>query len=433
MDSEGKAATSVPSEEEAYKGWKASRAWLVAIVILLCSMSAAASNNILTPIMKSVLAEYNLPTTYGATLASVLMAINAIVTIPFGVLVNKYGIRKCGIIGLTILAIGAIVGATSTNPITLVIARCIQGVGYVAPLVLMPIILAQWFPKHKLGIAIGVCSAYAGIGNLMMLQTSNLVVPAWGWHALWWVLLVIIVVVMLLFVAFVKPGPGEAIVNAERNKPKAERASFRDVLKCPEVWMLTLVYLCFGMGVRGYAPFMSMIFQEQCGVSAAVANNLSSVLTFISIFGAMLGGIIYAKAGKKRGTALPIIVFLSLGMIFLGFFIQSPEIAWIYVVFCGLFRPMVPGAITSALPEVSPSPAVLAFAVSIFTAVGQFCGGMLGPYMVSIAQTIGGSWKAVCVPVGCLWVLATIFAIFVGHSISKSEKKKAGCAASAEE
>ena len=85
---------------------------------------------------------------------------------------------------------------------------------------------------------------------------------------------------------------------------------------------------------------------------------------------------------------------------------------------------MIPGAITSALPEVTPSPAVLAFAVSIFTAVGQFCGGMLGPYTVSIAQTIGGGWQAVCVPVGCLWVIATIFAILGGRSITKKIKRE---------
>lgn len=400
------------------------RAWVVVLVMLVCTTAAAAANNLLTPIMATMLEDLGLPTTYGATLSAIFVAMNAICSIPVGFLVQKFGIKTVGCVGLVVLVLGSVLGAVSGNAVVLIAARVIQGIGYTAPVVLSPIILAQWFPESKLSLPIGIAGAYAGLGSLVVLQSANIVMPVGGWHAVFWACTAFVAVSLILFVFGAKPGPYVAVKKEEKGD-RADRPHFTNALKVPEIWMLILIYFGCGCSMKAFFPFSAMIYTDLCGVDAATANTLASVFSFGMIFAGAIGGAIVSAAGKKRGIAFALIIIIGMVAISWGFFINSPLQAWIFVVIAGFTVVAIPPLATAAVPDVIDDKRLIPIAMSLFLCLGQFVAGMVGPYVSAVAQQIGGTWNAAGVPVMVFAVLSSICAILIARKMLKKDRDRA--------
>jgi MFS family permease len=128
----------------------------------------------------------------GSTTSAVLsayFAAYALVLIPGGELVDRYGARRLALSGLVVFAIGALAGALSQTFGELIIARVIQGAGagLVSPAALAGAV--SGFPPERRGSALGIWGASAGMSNLLGPLLGGLLTVAFGWRANWWALL----------------------------------------------------------------------------------------------------------------------------------------------------------------------------------------------------------------------------------------------------
>lgn len=395
------------------------RAWAMVLVMLICATAGAAANNLLTPIMATMLAELNMPVTYGGTLSSIFVGMNALASIPIGMLIQRFGIKKVGIVGILILLAGSIMGAFCQNASMLVVVRIIQGIGYTAPVVLSPIVLSQWFPEEKLSFPVGVAGAYAGLGSLVILQAANIAIPMGGWRAVFIAVSIIVAVSLVLFMT-VKEGP-YAAKEKKAEEDAADKPRFRDALKIPQIWLLILIYFCCGASMKAFFPFSAMIYTDLCGVDPATANNLASIFSFGMIFAGAIGGAIVSMAGKKRGIAFAIVIMVGICSIATGFWLSSPTQAWIFVIVAGFTTAAIPPLATAAVPDVVEDKRLIPVAMSLFLCIGQFVAGMVGPIISSFAQQIGGSWNAAGYPVILFAIICSACAIIVGRQILKKD------------
>ena len=112
----------------------------------------------------------------------------AILLIPAGELVDRFGARRLALGGLALFAVGAVLGAVSTSFTELIVARVIQGAGagLVSPAALAGAV--SGFPAQRRGSALGIWGASAGTSNLLGPLLGGLLTVAFGWRADWWAL-----------------------------------------------------------------------------------------------------------------------------------------------------------------------------------------------------------------------------------------------------
>jgi predicted MFS family arabinose efflux permease len=123
-----------------------------------------------------------------AAILSAYFGAYAIVLLPGGVLVDRFGARRLALLGLGVFAVGAASGALVSSIGALIASRVVQGVGagLVSPAALAGAV--SGFPPERRGGALGIWGASAGVANLLGPLLGGLLTVAFGWRANWWAL-----------------------------------------------------------------------------------------------------------------------------------------------------------------------------------------------------------------------------------------------------
>lgn len=238
-----------------------------------------------------------------ATVLSAYFVAYAVVLLPAGALVDRYGARRLALAGLGVFALGAGAGALAGSFTLLVATRVIQGVGagLVSPAALAAAVSA--FPPERRGSALGIWGASAGVANLVGPLLGGILTVAFGWRAAWWVLI---------------PMALAAGWGIERQVPRSlhrERATGRQPLVNPMVLIATLVAALTFVVMIGSFFLAEQYLQRAAGFSALGASAALILVAVLVGAGAPLAGRLVDRHGERLpallgfcGTALGLMI-----------------------------------------------------------------------------------------------------------------------------
>ena len=83
-----------------------------------------------------------------------------------------------------VITVGNVIGASAPDQLVLLVARVIEGVGFLAVVVAIPSMLAQLVTREKRDFVMAAWSAYMPIGIMLMLLVAPLL-PTIGWRRFW--------------------------------------------------------------------------------------------------------------------------------------------------------------------------------------------------------------------------------------------------------
>ena len=229
----------------------------------------------------------------------------ALLLLPGGELVDRFGVRRLALVGLALFAVGAVAGALVTNFGELIAARIIQGAGagLVSPAALAGAV--SGFPRERRGSALGIWGASAGMSNLLGPLLGGLLTVAFGWRADWWALLPL---TLLVAVAIVRLVPAVLEVDHdEGGQPSMNRI----VLAATLVAALTFAVMI------GSFYIAEQYLQRVAGFSALGASGALVLVALLVGAAAPLAG----KLVDRRGEQFPAVlgfVGAGLGLVILG-------------------------------------------------------------------------------------------------------------------
>jgi DHA2 family methylenomycin A resistance protein-like MFS transporter len=222
----------------------------------------------------------------------------ALMLIPGGELVDRFGARRIALIGLGLFALGALAGALAQTFDALLLSRVIQGAGagLVSPAALAGAV--SGFPPERRGGALGIWGASAGVSNLAGPLLGGLLTVAFGWRANWWALLPLTAAAAIAIARLVPP-----VIHGEEDG--GNPALNRTVLAATLVAGLTFAVMI------GAFYIAEQYLQRVAGFSALGA---SGALVLV----ALLVGVAAPIAGKlvdRYGETLPAIAgFVAAGL-----------------------------------------------------------------------------------------------------------------------
>jgi MFS transporter, DHA2 family, methylenomycin A resistance protein len=159
--------------------------------LFACTGAAALlqlDGTLITVALPSAARELHVSSASTAIVLSAYFGAYAIVLLPAGALVDRFGARRLSLIGLALFAIGAGAGALMSSIGALIATRVVQGVGagLVSPAALAGAV--SGFPPERRGSALGIWGASAGVSNLVEPLLGGLLTVSLGWRAAWWAL-----------------------------------------------------------------------------------------------------------------------------------------------------------------------------------------------------------------------------------------------------
>jgi len=137
----------------------------------------------------------------------------ALIQLPLGVLLDKYGARRIEAFLLLFAALGAAIFATATSFNMLVIGRALIGLGVSACLMAAFKSFVQWFPVDKLPLVNGLHMTAGGLGVLCASSPTAWLLETLVWRDLFWILAIatLLVAIIIFFAVPDKPSQFQQI------------------------------------------------------------------------------------------------------------------------------------------------------------------------------------------------------------------------------
>lgn len=198
--------------------------------------------------------------------------------------------------------------------------------------------VSRWFQKKR-GLALGIVTAGAGLGNFIIPPMASNLISIYGWR-LSYLFLGIAVGGTITFLAFfLKKGShhktnllNKEVLKGDLNFSKRMGFSFRSTLHTKTFWMICLMNMMVGFGLQMILVHIIPHAQESLSVSSIVASTLLSTIGVFSILGRLVMGGASEHIGVKRSLAISTLIE---GLMIIGIIISSE--LWMLYLFASIF------------------------------------------------------------------------------------------------
>lgn len=293
------------------------------------------------PLIDPIMDEFNVGHAEAGLLMSMVMIPGIFLAIPFGVLVDRYGIRPMGFVSTVLTAAGCFITAIANSFVIALIGRLIFGIGGVFIVTAMPAIIPQWFPSEELGKAMGIYGVNMPLATVIAFPTASRLMLAYNWRYPFYIGTAVLISAIAIFTIIVKEGP----LKLERN---GKRPSIHQALRNIEVWKVGIVWLLFNAAAISFTTWAPKLFEDYKGFDSIYASFLATVLMLAAIPFVPVSGWISDKVRRRKLLMVMGCTFMALALMASAY--TSNLVLVASIVALGIAASMVP-PIASALPS----------------------------------------------------------------------------------
>jgi MFS transporter, NNP family, nitrate/nitrite transporter len=246
---------------------------------------------ILGPLAPFLRQQFGLSATTQGLLVAVPLLGGSLFRPLLGVVADRIGGRRAGLIGLTLTVATLLAGwILATATWQLFVLAFFLGIAGASFAVALPL-ASRWYPPEYQGLAMGIVGA-GNSGSLMATLFAPRLAERIGWANTFGLALLPVVCVAILFAVAAKDSP-------VRNTSTSWR-DYAAVLREPDtLWFSFLYSLTFG-GFVGFTSFLTTFFHEQYQVSRVSAGDFTTIVVVSGSLMRPLGGWLSDRLGGYR-------------------------------------------------------------------------------------------------------------------------------------
>ena len=385
--------------------------YVIVAAIFLVQMSAVGimvnCYNVLSP---SIMAEgYTAAQVQAINLARSWTSLGLGVVIGF--IITKLGYRKVTVFGAFMLPLGMALRSVSFSMPVFVATSILQGIGS-GCVANVPVTMAlnNWFYEKK-ATASAITYTGSSIGGFIFVQLATRIIATMGWRPANLVLsgiAFVILVPVMLFMLREKPEdkglrpyglePGtEVKKNDKKNEPTGAASMssgirFKDYVKTVSFVCMGLTAFLFGFTNMGFQNNMIIYMQNELGHSPAFTSMVYSVVMIVMIFGKLIGGVLYDKAGMTFTNMYNLVT--GLASVFLMLMAGTPALAICAGVAFGFRQGLCslgPPYMTAMVVGRREYSSIYGIIGALFT-LGSSIGPVLGAMIFDATGSYHGTW-----------------------------------------
>ncbi|GAA0983607.1 MFS transporter [Acrocarpospora macrocephala] len=182
------------------------RRWQILGVMVFSLLAVVLDNTILNVAIKTIADPVH---GLGATQSELEWAMNSYTLVfagllfTFGVLGDRYGRKRMLLIGMILFGLSSLASAYAQDPMQLIVARSLMGIGGAAIMPATLAIISNVFPIHERGRAIGVWAGGVGIAVAIGPITGGLLLEHFWWGSVFLINVPIVLLAIVLIASLV--------------------------------------------------------------------------------------------------------------------------------------------------------------------------------------------------------------------------------------
>jgi len=326
--------------------------WIVLVMMGLVVFGVYYAYDSVVPIADFIISEMGVTRAQYGLLFSYYSLPNLLMVLLGGILLDRVGIRKAGMLFVALCVVGVLMTAFGgSNSFQMMLwGRLLYGIGAESLSVTQIKVLSKWFRGKEFAFAMGLYITLVRLGNFASL---NLGTPLQTWSGNWrlalWVAFGAIVLSFVVFSLYSRLDKAKEAAFRERGPEVAtDKFVFRQVFKFkPSYWFVNLLCVTFYSAVLPFVAFSKIFLQSKYEISAAQASFYGSLLFVATMVCTPLFGIVVDKIGRRAtimivGAVIIVPVYLALGLTDIH---PAPLIIGIGIAFS-----LVPSALWSSVP-----------------------------------------------------------------------------------
>lgn len=244
-----------------------------------------------------------------ATFTMLQLLVYAVMQVPVGLLVDRFGSRTVMVWGLLMLTLGQAAFALATSYPVALLARGLVGVGDAMTFICLLRVVTTWFPARRVPLVTQLTAVSGQIGALAAAVPMTWALATLGWTRSYLASAVVGIVLALALLLVLHDAPdGQRNLRGEQLSLRSVRRSLSDSWEHPGTrlgfWMhFVTQFSATTMALLwGYPYFVRAEGQS----SAAAATLLSLMVVAVMVSGPLLGVVVGARPWHRSTLVLAI-------------------------------------------------------------------------------------------------------------------------------
>jgi MFS transporter, NNP family, nitrate/nitrite transporter len=342
----------------------------------------------------------------------------SLLRLALGVMTDRIGARRTGIIGLLLTLIPLLVGWLWVDSYAgLLLVGLMLGVAGASFAAALPL-ASRWYPPRYQGLAMGLAGA-GNSGTVLATLFGPMLAAMFGWRQIFALALIPILLTLVLFLLFAKDSPSQP--------PPKRLKDYATVLALKDTWWFCLFYSATFGGFVGLAVFLNSFFTVQYGLSAIEAGYFATTCVVSGSFLRPVGGYLADRFGGVRMLST---LYFSVAVMMLGVALLPPLGIVSTFLFVGMgMLGMGNGSVFQMVPQRFPRE------IGVVTGIVGAAGGVGGfflPNLLGSIKQLTGTFSYAFVIFASIAVLCAAALVHVSRSWEGVFLARGGVAATAE-
>lgn len=217
----------------------------------------------------------------------------AVMQIPVGILVDRFGARRTIISMQGLAVVGPIIFATAEDAAGLYLGSALMGLGASSNLMAPLVVYSRWFPADRFATITSITMAVGGVGQIASTLPVALFAEAFGWRQTYFAISGLVALVALFAVLLVRDSPA-SIKSTPTIAPERLRDTIRGMREVVAVAGLgrIVVITAFGASIMFIVrtlwagPYLNDVYNLDMGGR----GNILLIMSFAMIAGTLFYG-----------------------------------------------------------------------------------------------------------------------------------------------
>lgn len=316
-----------------------------------------------------------------------------------GLLVSLFaeiiGMRRSVLIGLLLLLVGSLTSIFAADFLALLIARFVEGVGFLTATIVAPALIRRITPVHSISTAIGFWASYQGQATFLGVIGSTIALQFIPWQSWYCIMLAITVIPIFLVLTFVPPDARGSRETSGVVVPALKKIGITAASWKP--WIAGLVFLCYTVQWIAIIGFLPTIYAE-AGLTGWLPGVMTAIAGGANAIGAVISGGLFKRGFSVIQLVIPTFVVMAFTA-FLTFFVDwaavSGGFVWQFlcIVVFSAMGSLIPSSLTRLSVEIVPPggspPAVMGLMQQVYSV-----GSVFGPALLAWLAVVTGGWQS---------------------------------------